>query len=82
MDDSTRLKKTLDKIKSEIHTREGEMNALATRLKDDFNGASVEEAYKQFDTISSDIEELENRKSQLLRQAKTRLEKYGYFDDE
>ncbi len=70
------LKETLDRIRSEKSSKEGERKVLLSRFKDEF-GIEFEAAYTKFDDISREREQLESERSSLLAQAQERLAQYA-----
>jgi len=70
-----KLRETLDRIRSEKSSKEGERKVLLARFKDEF-GIEFKTAYAKFDDISKERESLENERSTLLTQAQERLAQY------
>jgi len=73
--DVKQMRETLDKIRSEKSSKEGERKVLLSRFKDEF-GVEFKTAYAKFDDISKERESLESERTTLLAQAQERLAQY------
>jgi len=73
--DVKQLRETLDRIRSDKNSKEGERKVFVSKFKDEF-GVEFKDAYAKFDDISEERERLEGERASLLAQAQERLVQY------
>jgi len=65
-------------IKSDVHKKQGERNAVWDNLSKEFGVKTLDQAYDELDKLDGQLEVLKEKKQELMKSVQERLSQYGY----
>lgn len=71
------IKKTIDRLKSDMAKKEGERDAELKVLMKEFKIGTLEAAHIALDKINVEIEEKQRERARLMSSVKAMLERFG-----
>jgi hypothetical protein len=72
------IKRFIDKIKTDLANKQGEMTAELKALKKDFEVDNLDAAYKLLDQLNEKVEDFSQERSSLMAKVTQKLEEFGY----
>ncbi len=72
------IKELIDKIKSELASKQGEMAAEMKSLQKDYGVKNLEAAYALLKELNHKVEGLAQERATLMAKVTEQLQKYGY----
>lgn len=72
------LKALIDKIRTDLANKQGEMTAELKALKKDFEVNDLDGAYKLLAQLNDKVEDLSRERVSLMTKVTQKLEEFGY----
>lgn len=76
--DLQQAKSKMEKIKTDISKKEGEMTAVMADLKKEFSIKTLDDAYSKFDEIEKEVKAKQKERDKLLASVERRLMEFGH----